>query len=258
MRRLGILRAIAGSLILGLAAAGCASTGDVDTVRGDVDTVRDDAQEARRLAEEANAKATLAAADAVRRADGRRGRREGRAGGQPEIRPDLSTVAPQVAGSPPEPIPTAAPRARVRVRRGKADWVLVLKAPRRLLLLRGDRVLRDYEIALGRSPTGPKRRQGDGRTPEGRYRIDSRVADSRFHRALHISYPNQGDLDFARRAGIAPGGDVMLHGLPDGERWVGDVHREFDWTNGCIAVTDDEMSEIWELVDDGTPIEIRP
>ena len=70
--------------------------------------------------------------------------------------------------------------------------------------------------------------------------------------------PNQDDLDFARRAGIAPGGDVVLHGLPDGERWVGDVHRGYDWTNGCIAVTDDEMSEIWGLVDDGTPIEIRP
>jgi murein L,D-transpeptidase YafK len=136
--------------------------------------------------------------------------------------------------------------------------VLVLKGARRLLLLQGDRVLRDYEIALGRSPAGPKRHRGDGRTPEGRYRIDARVADSRFHRALHISYPNRDDLDFARRAGVEAGGDVMIHGLPDGERWVGEVHRAWDWTNGCIAVTDDEMSEIWELVDDGTPIEIRP
>ena len=136
--------------------------------------------------------------------------------------------------------------------------MLVLKAPRRLLLLRGDRVLRDYEVALGSSPSGPKRRRGDGRTPEGRYRIDSRVADSRFHRALRISYPNAEDLEFARRAGIAPGGDVMIHGLPAGEGWVGGVHRGYDWTNGCIGVTDDEMDEIWELVDDGTPIEIRP
>ena len=136
--------------------------------------------------------------------------------------------------------------------------MLVLKAPRRLLLLRGDRVLRDYEVALGRSPTGPKRYEGDGRTPEGRYRIDSRLADSRFYRALHISYPNEDDLAFARRAGLAPGGGVMIHGLPDGGSWVGEVHREYDWTNGCIGVTDDEMNEIWELVDDGTPIEIRP
>lgn len=136
--------------------------------------------------------------------------------------------------------------------------MLVLKGPRRLLLLAGNRVLREYEVALGTNPTGPKRRNGDGRTPEGRYVIDSRLEESRFHRALHVSYPNEADLAFARAAGIAPGGGVMIHGLPNGESWVGDVHREFDWTNGCIGVTDDEMDEIWELVDDGTPIEIRP
>ena len=136
--------------------------------------------------------------------------------------------------------------------------MLVLKAPRRLLLLRGDRVLRDYAIALGRNPDGPKRHRLDARTPEGRYVIDSRVAESRFHRALHISYPNERDLAFARAAGVAAGGSVMIHGLPNGERWVGEEHRNYDWTNGCIAVTDDEMDEIWELVDDGTPIEIRP
>jgi murein L,D-transpeptidase YafK len=136
--------------------------------------------------------------------------------------------------------------------------VLVLKAPRRMLLLRGDRVLRDYAIALGSSPAGPKRHRGDGRTPEGRYRIEGRVVESRFHRALRISYPNAADRAFARRAGLDPGGDVMIHGLPNGERWVGEAHRAYDWTNGCIAVTDDEMSELWELVDDGTPLEIRP
>jgi murein L,D-transpeptidase YafK len=141
---------------------------------------------------------------------------------------------------------------------GKADLVLVLKEPRRLLLLRGARVLRDYEIALGANPSGPKRHHRDGRTPEGRYFVDGRLVDSRFHRALHISYPNANDREFASRAGIDPGGNVMIHGLPDGERWVGKAHREYDWTNGCIAVTDDEMNEIWELVDDGTPIEIRP
>jgi murein L,D-transpeptidase YafK len=140
----------------------------------------------------------------------------------------------------------------------KADFVLVLKGPRRLLLLRGAEVLRDYEVSLGRNPVGPKRRHGDGRTPEGRYRIESRVERSRFYRALRISYPNEQDLDFARRAGIAPGDGVMIHGLPDGEGWVGDAQRDFDWTDGCIAVTDDEMDEIWGLVDDGTPIEIRP
>jgi len=141
---------------------------------------------------------------------------------------------------------------------GKADFVLVLKAPRRMLLLRSDHVVREYKIALGRHPRGPKRHYLDQRTPEGRYLIDGRNEDSHFHRALHISYPNERDREFARRAGVEPGGGVMIHGLPNGERWVGPVHRKYDWTNGCIAVTDDEMDEIWELVDDGTPIEIRP
>jgi murein L,D-transpeptidase YafK len=126
------------------------------------------------------------------------------------------------------------------------------------LLLRGDRVLRDYAVALGRSPEGPKRHYLDGRTPEGRYLIDARTEASAYHRALHISYPNADDVAFAQRAGIPPGEGVMIHGLPNGERWVSDTHRGYDWTNGCIAVTDDEMDEIWELVDDGTPIEIRP
>jgi len=127
-----------------------------------------------------------------------------------------------------------------------------------MLLLRGDRVLREYAVALGNSASGPKRHRLDRRTPEGRYTIDGRSADSRFHRALHISYPNDRDREFARLAGIDPGGGVMIHGLPNGERWVGAAQRNYDWTRGCIAVTDDEMDEIWELVDDGTPIEIRP
>ncbi len=134
----------------------------------------------------------------------------------------------------------------------------MLKGPRRLLLLRGDRVLRDYAVALGPNPKGPKRRNGDGRTPEGRYWLDWRIEESRFHRAIHVSYPNERDREVARSSGVPPGGGVMIHGLPNGESWVGEVHREFDWTNGCIGVTDDEMNEIWELVDDGTPIEIRP
>jgi len=134
----------------------------------------------------------------------------------------------------------------------------LLKGPRRLLLLQGDRVLRDYEVALGKNPLGAKRRNGDGRTPEGRYLLDWRIEESRFYRAIHVSYPNEQDKAFARGAGIAPGGGVMIHGLPEGESWVGEVHREFDWTNGCIGLTDDEMDEVWELVDDGTPIEIRP
>ena len=136
--------------------------------------------------------------------------------------------------------------------------MLVLKGPRRLLLLRGDRVLRDYDVSLGKEPAGPKRRAGDGRTPEGRYVLDWRTEQSRYHRAIHVSYPNARDVEFAQRTGIAPGDGVMIHGLPANAAWVGDDQTEVDWTNGCIAVTDDEMDEIWEMVDDGTPIEIRP
>ena len=127
-----------------------------------------------------------------------------------------------------------------------------------MLLLRGDHVLREYPIALGRNPLGPKRNHGDGRTPEGRYLLDGRSEDSQYHRALHVSYPNDDDREFARRAGLDSGGGVMIHGLPRGAAWVGYVQSDYDWTNGCIAVSDDEMDEIWELVDDGTPIEIRP
>src|SRR5262249_46449029 len=140
---------------------------------------------------------------------------------------------------------TAAPFELVSTARpspsDKADFVLVLKGPRRLLLLHGDRVLRDYEVALGNQPVGPKRHYHDGRTPEGRYVLDARVVDSRFHRSLHISYPNAEDLAFAQTAGVDPGGNVMIHGLPDGASWVAGSHRTVDWTNGCIAVTDDEM-----------------
>ncbi len=95
---------------------------------------------------------------------------------------------------------------------------------------------------------GPKRQEGDGRTPEGRYAIDWRNAKSKYHLSLHISYPDAADVARAREAGVDPGGDIMIHGFPDGAR------REGDWTQGCIAVTDEEMDEIWGLVEEGTPI----
>ena len=104
--------------------------------------------------------------------------------------------------------------------------MLVLKAPRRLLLLRGNRVLRDYEVALGKNPDGPKRHHLDAAHARGPLRDRRRVGTAAFHRALHISYPNETRREFARRAGVAPGDGVMIHGLPNGERWVGEVHRE--------------------------------
>jgi murein L,D-transpeptidase YafK len=140
----------------------------------------------------------------------------------------------------------------------KADRILVEKSARRLTLFSGGRKLKEYRVALGFSPVGPKEHEGDGRTPEGNYKIDFHKSDSAFHRALHISYPDAVDTARAAEAGVAPGGDIMIHGLPDGFSAAALTHRLCDWTAGCIAVTDSEIDEIWASVSDGTPIEIRP
>jgi murein L,D-transpeptidase YafK len=138
-----------------------------------------------------------------------------------------------------------------------ADRVIVDKTARTLTLLSWGRVLKSYPISLGRDPSGPKTRAGDSRTPEGAYLIDYRNPHSRFHLALHISYPNRADTERAAAAGVPPGGDIMVHGLPNGLAWLGRLHRLLDWTDGCIAVTDREIEEIYRVVPDGTPIEIR-
>jgi murein L,D-transpeptidase YafK len=140
----------------------------------------------------------------------------------------------------------------------RVDRIVVNKARRELLLLHGDSVLRTYRIALGRNPVGPKAEEGDGKTPEGRYSIDRRNPKSSCHLSLHISYPNDSDRGRASERGVDPGGDIMIHGLRNGEGHIGQAHLETDWTQGCIAVTDEEMEEIWELVEDDTPIEINP
>jgi murein L,D-transpeptidase YafK len=119
-------------------------------------------------------------------------------------------------------------------------------------------LLRSYVIALGHDPVGPKRRQGDHRTPEGRYLIDRHNPYSAFHRSLHVSYPSSADSDSARLAGYPPGGEVMIHGMRDGSAWLGRLHLVPDWTDGCIAVSDAEIDELYRIVPDGTPIVIRP
>jgi len=161
-----------------------------------------------------------------------------------------------IGGCTPPP-PTTAPQAEALVP-AKADRVVVLKEKRELQLLAGSQTLRSYRVALGFAPDGPKRRSGDGRTPEGTYTLDWRNPNSEFYRSIHISYPAPSDRERARRLGVAPGGDIMIHGLPNGREWIGEEHARFDWTEGCIAVTNAEMDEIWAMVDDGTPIEIRP
>lgn len=140
----------------------------------------------------------------------------------------------------------------------RADKVLVLKSERRLQLLHGGRVLREYQVALGRNPVGKKTQQGDRKTPEGNYVISGRNRRSQFHRSLRISYPSAADRAAARRAGVDPGGDIFIHGLPNGQGAIGRAHLAADWTDGCIAVTNQEIEELWRLVPNGTPIEIRP
>jgi murein L,D-transpeptidase YafK len=139
-----------------------------------------------------------------------------------------------------------------------ADRIIVHKKEHTMELMHAGRVIKTYKIALGRNPVGPKQREGDFRTPEGVYVINGRNAKSQYHRSLHISYPNATDRERARKFRVSPGGDVMIHGLPNGYGYLGAAHRRWDWTYGCIAVTDEEIDEIWNLVDNGTPIEILP
>jgi murein L,D-transpeptidase YafK len=140
----------------------------------------------------------------------------------------------------------------------QADPLVVEKGRRRLVAYSHGSALRAYTVSLGRDPIGPKMRQGDRRTPEGRYIINSHNPASTFHRALHVSYPSAVDSARAHAAGYDPGGDIMVHGVRNGLGWIGRAHRFMDWTTGCIAVTDPEIEELYRIVSDGTPIEIRP
>lgn len=140
----------------------------------------------------------------------------------------------------------------------RVDRIVVAKAAREMVLLADGQVLKTYQIALGRNPVGPKEMEADSKTPEGTYVIDFRNPESAYHRSLHISYPSPEDLRRASEKGVSPGGDIMIHGLHKGAEWAGADHRYFDWTKGCIAVTNEEIEEIWRVVLDGTPIEIRP
>ena len=136
------------------------------------------------------------------------------------------------------------------------DFLLVDKSDRSLVLFRGGEEVRRYTgLQFGDAPQGHKRFEGDERTPEGRYTIDTRNADSAYHLSLRVSYPNAQDRAYALQQGRDPGGDIFLHGQPN---WLASGRMQGDWTDGCIAFTNAEMEELWRLVRDGTPIEIRP
>ncbi|PJR91175.1 hypothetical protein CN878_13030 [Ochrobactrum sp. 695/2009] len=141
----------------------------------------------------------------------------------------------------------------------QADAIRVEKADRQMTLLRDGKTIATYQISLGSNGDGGhKQREGDEKTPEGHYVIDWRNPRSMAHLSLHISYPNENDKQAAAAAGHAPGGNIMIHGLPNGWGWLASAHRLWDWTDGCIAVTDAEMRDIWASVPTGTPIEILP
>jgi len=142
---------------------------------------------------------------------------------------------------------------------GPVDYVVVKKAERKLILYAGPKLVKSYNIALGKEPKGQKQREGDSRTPEGLYTLDWRNPNSKFYRSIHVSYPSANQARSAKEAGIDPGGHIMIHGQPSS--WSERIKLTFadkDWTEGCIALENQDMIEVWDLVEDGTPIEIKP
>lgn len=139
-----------------------------------------------------------------------------------------------------------------------ADYVVVNKSKRTLQLLRNDKVLRTYKVALGLRPEGHKQFEGDFRTPEGKYLLTRRNPNSEYFLSIQVSYPNDQDVARARRQGLRPGGAIMIHGQPNTPRKPRDYYSNIDWTEGCIAVSNSDMVEIWLMTPPDTPIEIQP
>jgi len=140
----------------------------------------------------------------------------------------------------------------------QADSVVVNKSDSRLYLLRDGKRLAGFRVALGGEPKGHKQEEGDERTPEGKYVLDSKNAKSNYYKAIHISYPNEKDRAAARIKGVDPGGLIMIHGQRNGWGWLAPVIQWFDWTDGCIALSNKDMDVVWNAVAVGTPIEITP
>jgi len=140
----------------------------------------------------------------------------------------------------------------------RADKIFIEKSKHSMTLMNGTEVLKTYKVALGGQPVGAKDRQGDHKTPEGLYTVDRKNPNSKFHRALHLSYPSAADKEKSAKLGVNPGGDVEIHGLGALFGWVGAEHRLRDWTDGCIAVTNEEIDEIYPLVEVGIRVEIKP
>ena len=140
----------------------------------------------------------------------------------------------------------------------KADRVVVIKSEKSVRLYNGEHLLGTYPVVFGGNRVGHKQQEGDKRTPEGKYILDFKKADSAFYKAIHISYPNEHDLENAKKRGVSPGSSIMIHGQKNGFGWASFLSQYFNWTNGCIALSNKNMEIVWQLVDTGTPIEIRP
>ncbi len=140
----------------------------------------------------------------------------------------------------------------------KADKVVVIKSKRVLMLLKDGEIIKTYRISLGKNPIGHKMQAGDQKTPEGIYILNSRKQNSKYYLAINISYPNESDMLNAQKLGVSPGNSIAIHGLPKDLEDIDKFQRRLDWTDGCIALTNQEMDELWQLVPDGTPIEIKP
>jgi murein L,D-transpeptidase YafK len=140
----------------------------------------------------------------------------------------------------------------------KASRVVVIKSERTLGLYSGDRLIQQFAVTFGANPKGHKQREGDERTPEGRYILDFKNPNSAFHKSIRVSYPNAEDLDNAQRRNVNPGGAVMIHGQKNGFEWASFIMQHVNWTDGCIALSNKDMDKVWEAVDAGTPIEIKP
>jgi murein L,D-transpeptidase YafK len=166
----------------------------------------------------------------------------------------LAGCAPVGVPATPAPIAARQPPAKPLL----ADRILVLKSQRTLELMRNGKVFETFPVSLGAHSHGPKREAGDGRTPEGVYRIDGRSERTRYTRALHVSYPNATDRAQSQALNVEPGGGIYIHGVPPDYGPYDPPERFHDWTDGCISVGNAAIVKIWDAVPDGTPIDILP
>jgi len=140
----------------------------------------------------------------------------------------------------------------------RIDRIIITKSTHTMILMSGAVPIASYRVAIGRGSVGAKQQTGDHRTPEGNYVVDSKRNHSQFYLALHLSYPNEFDRQRSQRLGVQPGGAIEIHGLLPIAAWIGSLHSSIDWTDGCVAVTNQQMREIWPAVSVGIPVEIRP